>query len=100
MFEKMKVAKDRSDDRFDNVDKQLEKIDQCFDGMEVRIVGSIRDLNSQFVKSQELQNERMDREFGEVNTKLEAVAEDVSKIKLAVVDMMSTDRHMHNLVGS
>ncbi len=75
------------------------------EGMESRILGSIRDVNTNFNKSQGLQNERMDKEFkalheglDEVQVKLDSLAEDMSKVKLAVVDLLATDKHMHNLV--
>lgn len=57
------------------------------DAMEARILGSIQGINANFNESQGLQNE-----------KIETIAEDVSKIKLVVLDFMGTDRHIHNLV--
>lgn len=92
------LTKDYLDQRLTAFEKRQDKTDQRLDGMEARILGSIQDMNASFNKSQGLQNERMDREFKEVNTKLDTVAEDVSKIKLGVLDLMGTDRHMHNLV--
>lgn len=71
-----------------------EYFDQHLNGMEVRLTESIRGLNTNFMKSQGAQNERLDT----VDEKLDLIGEDVTKIKLAVVDMMGTDRHMHNLV--
>lgn len=32
------------------------------------------------------------------NVKLDALSEDMAKVKLAVVDLLATDKHMHNLV--
>lgn len=55
-----------------------------------------REIIGHFNKSQGAQNERLER----IENRLEEVGEDVSKIKLAVVDLMATDRHMHNLVGA
>lgn len=71
-----------------------EYFDQHLEGMEVRLTESIRGLNTNFMKSQGVQNKRLDT----IDEKLDSIREDVTKIKLAVVDPMGTDRHMHNLV--
>lgn len=84
----------RIDERFDGIDQQFLKVDQKVDGMETRLSESIRGLNTNFNKSQAGQNERL----GTMDEKLDSIGEDVTKIKHAVVDMMGTDRHMHNLV--
>lgn len=95
------LTKDYLDQRLTAFEKRQDKTDQRLEGMEARILGSIQDMNASFNKSQGLQNERMDRfenKLDAVAGRLEDVAEDVSKIKLAVLDLMGTDRHMHNLV--
>jgi hypothetical protein len=46
-----------------------------------------QELMVHFNQSQAVQNEKLD-----------ALAEDMSKVKLAVVDLLATDKHMHNLV--
>jgi len=38
------------------------------------------------------------RSQAEQNERLEAMAEDLAKVKVAVVDLLATDRHLHNLV--
>ena len=55
-----------------------------------------REIIGHFVKSQGIQNDRLEK----IEHTLDAVAEDVAKIKLAVVDLMATDRHVHNLVNA
>ncbi len=75
-------------------DQKLGGIDGKLEGMETRLTESIRGLNTNFIKSQGTQNERHDR----VDEKLVSIGEDVRKIKFVVVDLMGTDRHMHNLV--
>ncbi len=64
-----------------------EYFDQHLEGMEARLTESIRGLNTNFNKSQ-----------GAQNIQLNEIGEDVRKIKSVVVDLMGTDRHMHNLV--
>ncbi len=81
------LTKDYLDQRLNTFEKRQDTTDQRLDGMETRILGSIHDMNASFNKSQGLQNKRLD-----------IIAEDVSKIKLAVLDLMGTDRHMHTLV--
>ena len=66
------------------------------------------DIISHFNASQGKQNERMDRmdqrmdrmegNIVTIKDQLNDVAEDVGKIKSAVLDLMATDRHLHNLV--
>ncbi len=71
------------------------------DNIRKEIRDATSDVISHFNKSQTLQNERMDRmdqRFDRIDARLEDVAQDVSKIKLAVLDLMATDRHLHNLV--
>jgi len=46
-----------------------------------------REIIDHFSQSQGAQNERLD-----------AMAEDIAKIKVAVIDLLATDRHLHNLV--
>lgn len=68
-----------------------------------------REIITHFNKGQAAQNERLDRIEGRtdgVEQSLQTVREDltqvkgdVSKIKLAVVDILATDRHIHNLVS-
>ena len=41
---------------------------------------------------------KVDERLNGIDTKLDALAEDMAKVKLAVVDLLATDRHMHNLV--
>lgn len=53
-----------------------------------------RDIIGYFNKSQGQQNERLDR----IEQKVDVATGDVSKIKLAVVDLLAIDRHPHNLV--
>ncbi|MBI4092408.1 MAG: hypothetical protein HY420_00620 [Candidatus Kerfeldbacteria bacterium] len=53
-----------------------------------------REIISHFNASQGEQNKRLDR----IETKVDTMAEDVAKVKLAVVDLIATDRHLHNLV--
>ncbi len=48
-----------------------------------------REIIDHFNKSQSEQNQQ-----------LGAIAEDVAKIKLAVIDLLATDRHLHNLVAA
>ncbi len=57
---------------------------------EAKILGSVRDLNMQFVKSQGLQNDRLERieqEVLEANTKLNAI-----------MDALATRQEVRNLV--
>lgn len=78
----------------EHFDKATKGLNSRVEGLESTMTVNTRDIISHFNKSQGLQNERLER----VETKLDGVAEDVSKIKLAVVDLMATDRHIHNLV--
>lgn len=92
---------EKVDEQFNGINQQFHKVDQKIDGMEARLTESIRGLNTNFNKSQGAQNEqlsKMGQRFNAVDEKLDSIAEDVTKIKLAVVDLMGTDRHMHNLV--
>jgi predicted nucleotide-binding protein (sugar kinase/HSP70/actin superfamily) len=64
-----------------------------------------REIIGHFNKSQGEQNRQIDARFDAVDQRfdgidqrLDEIGDDVSKIKLAVVDLMGTDRHMHNLV--
>ena len=57
------------------------------DGLRETIRENTREIIQHFNKSQSAQNEQLD-----------AMAEDISKIKVAVVDLLATDRHLHNLV--
>lgn len=57
-----------------------------------------REIISHFNASQGAQNVWIKDRFDRVDANVETLAEDVAKIKLAVVDLMATDRHMHNLV--
>lgn len=72
-----------------------EYLDKNLESMEARITGSIRDLNTNFVKSQGLQNERMDKEFGEIHEEFAEV-----NVKLdAITKMLVMRQEMHNLIG-
>lgn len=64
------------------------------EGLESTITANTKEIIGHFNTSQGFQNERMDQMDG----KLDILIEDMSKVKLAVVDLLATDRHMHNLV--
>jgi len=64
------------------------------DGLRETLRGNTRDVVAQVTKGQVAQDQRLDR----IESKVEGIAEDVAKIKLAVVDLLATDRHIHNLV--
>ncbi|MBI4093256.1 MAG: hypothetical protein HY420_05015 [Candidatus Kerfeldbacteria bacterium] len=53
-----------------------------------------REIISRFNESQSKQNEQLK----EMGIQLGEIAEDVSKVKFAFIDLLATDRHMHNLV--
>jgi vacuolar-type H+-ATPase subunit I/STV1 len=67
-----------------------------------------REIISHFNASQGVQNRhlgKIDQRLDSIDSRLEGLTsevhdmgDDVAKIKLAVVDLMGTDRHMHNLV--
>lgn len=54
-----------------------------------------REIISHFNKSQGFQN----TELRAIRINVSELKDDMAKVKLAVVDIMATDRHMHNLVG-
>ncbi len=65
-----------------------------------------REIIEHFNKSQGEQNRQVgerfdavDQRFDGIDRRLDEIGDDVSKIKLAVVDLMDTDRHLHNLVS-
>jgi len=67
----------------------------------VQLVETKQEIISHFNASQGKQNERMDRVQKDIQVmsgQLTTVAEDVAKVKSAVLDLMVTDRHLHNLV--
>lgn len=64
------------------------------EGIRDEIKVATRDIISHFNASQGEQNERLDR----IEEKIDDIGDDVAKVKLAVVDLMGTDRHLHNLV--
>ena len=69
--------------------------------MESRVVGYIQDINASFNKNQGTQNERFDRideRLDHLDGTVGVIKDDVSKIKLAIVDLLGTDKHLHNLV--
>jgi len=51
------------------------------------LIETKQEIIAHFNASQGLQNE-----------KLEAIQEDMAKVKSAVLDLLATDRHLHNLV--
>lgn len=78
------------------------------EGIREEIQVATRDIISHFNASQGEQNNRLDElakqfkefkgEIHELKDIVEDMGEDVSKVKLAVLDILSTDRHLHNLV--
>lgn len=80
--------------RFDGMGRRFDSMDRRFEGLEATITANTKDIIGHFNKSQGFQNERM----GEMDRKLDVLVEDVSKVKLAVVDLLATDKHLHNLV--
>ena len=64
------------------------------EGLRSIIHENTRDLLAHQQQSLEPIRQSMD----EAHTKLDALAEDMAKVKLAVVDLLATDRHIHNLV--
>ena len=75
-------------------DSAFKSVNARFEGLEAFIVHNTQEIISHFNQSQGLQNQRTDQ----IEAKLDSVAEDVAKIKLVTVDLMGTDRHVHNLV--
>lgn len=75
-----------------------EYLDQRLEAMESRVVGYIQDINASFNKSQGEQNHRFENRFNYIDQEIGVIKDDVHKIKLAVVDLMGTDKHLHNLV--
>lgn len=60
-----------------------------------------RDIISHFNQSQGKQNEELKKmgvQLAIIGEDVSELKDDMSKVKLAVVDIMATDRHMHNLV--
>ena len=64
------------------------------DGLRESLRENTRDVIAHVTKSQTAQDQRLEQ----IESKLDGIAEDVSKVKLAVVDLLATDRHLHNLV--
>ena len=64
------------------------------DGLRETLRDNTREVVAHVTQSQVAQDERLDR----IASKVEGIAEDVAKVKLAVVDLLATDRHIHNLV--
>ncbi len=84
--------------------------------LQASLQGAVREIISHFSESQGKQNNQLSRIEERVTTiegrvtgiegratgiegRVESLGHDVAKIKLAVVDLMSTDRHLHNLVS-
>lgn len=62
---------------------------------------SIRGLNQNLIAGQGKQNERMDgmaQDITVLKTDMSEMKEDISKVKLVLVDYLGTDRALHNLV--
>jgi hypothetical protein len=68
------------------------------DGLRETIRENTREIIAFVQESQAAQDGRTNARFTALDTKLDAVAEDVAKVKMAVVDLLATDRHLHNLV--
>lgn len=74
---------------------QLDKA--YFDAIEARILGSIRDLNTQFVKSQGVQNDRLGGMEKRLGTIEQEVLEANTKLN-AIMDALATRQEVRNLV--
>lgn len=78
------------------------------DGIRDDIKVATQDIVAHFNASQVAQNERMDKMDGRfdkiegrldrIDDKLDDIGDDVAKVKLAVVDLMGTEKALHNLV--
>lgn len=73
-----------------------EDVQKLGENLRDEIRENTRDIISHFNASQGEQN----KELKAMHADIFELKEDVSKIKLAVVDLMATDRHMHNLVAA
>lgn len=77
-------------------------------GLYAEMRQNTREIIEHFNQSQSGQNDRLDGveyRLGNVESRLDrlevnlhSVSEDVATIKIAVLDLANTDRHMHNLV--
>ena len=68
------------------------------DGAVETIRGDIREVIRHFNESQTEQNRRIDERFDAVDGRLNEIADDLAKVKLAVLDYLMTDRALRNLV--
>lgn len=65
---------------------------------QTHLAGAVKEIISHFNTSQGEQNQHFDARFDAVKGQIEDLADDMSKVKLAVLDYLATDRAVRNLV--
>jgi len=73
-----------------DLETKIDRLDAKIEGVRTELVGSIRDLNTQFMQSQADQNARLDR----MDARLEEVDTKVS----AIMEMLATRKEVRALV--